>query len=215
MEQTLPEFNGPIARADGKPFHHSPSPKWRKEGEGAELNRCCRSGTRGQEVTWMLELFLNNSSHGPIWAPRFMGDSARANYILYETLHSQANQARILQNQKLAPAPDNLRYASIVGSHTNQAFRAFWCGIAHSDPKLTVLDSAWATSIRDGVPWLVVSHHIAQQFPDYPGLAQAAGNASGQIASVENELQLARKVSTAIADVVKQKPVEPASSGYS
>ena len=123
---------------------------------------------------------------------------------------------------KLAPAPDNLRYASIVGSHTNQAFRAFWCGIPHSDPKLTVdgvlsldklavLDCAWATSIRDGVPWLVISHQIAEEFPDYPGLAQAAGNASGQIASVENELQLARKVNAAIADVVKHKAVQQAS----
>ena len=57
----------------------------------------------------------------------------------------------------------------------------------------------------------MISHQIAQEFPDYPGLAQAAGNATRQIASVENELQLARKVNAAIADVVRQKRVEQAS----
>ena len=36
------------------------------------------------------------------------------------------------------PAPDNLRYASVVSSRANQAFRAFWCGVARSDSKLTV-----------------------------------------------------------------------------
>ena len=108
---------------------------------------------------------------------------------------------------RLAPI-DCIRYASIVGSHTNQACRAFVHNIEHSDDRLTVdgklsmqkleaVDPVWASAIQKGISWLVISHEVTAEFPEYPALAQAAGNAAGQIASAENELQLARKVSQA------------------
>ncbi|CAE7536952.1 unnamed protein product [Symbiodinium necroappetens] len=87
---------------------------------------------------------------------------------------------------RLAPVT-SLRYASVVGSHANQAARCIWHKVAHDDDRLTVdgklslekleaVDRAWARSIRDGHTWLVVSHELAQEFPQYCLLAQAAGN---------------------------------------
>ena len=117
---------------------------------------------------------------------------------------------------KLAPFdPASLRYASIVGSHTNQAFRAIRFNVAHPDGKLTVdgrlsmeklavIDPAWHTAISQGILWTVISHQVTEEFPQYAPLAQAAGNAAGQIASVEHELQLARKVNLAIERVMRQ-----------
>ena len=109
---------------------------------------------------------------------------------------------------KLAPI-EHLRYASIVGSHSNQAARAFLAGVAHKDAKLCVdgrlsleklrsHDPSWAHAIEEGVDWLIVSWDVAECFPKYAGLAQAAGNAAGQIAAVEHELQLAKKLNHAI-----------------
>ena len=117
---------------------------------------------------------------------------------------------------KLAPFdPASLRYASIVGSHTNQAFRAIRFNAAHPDgkhtvdgrlsmEKLAVIDPAWHTAISQGILWTVISHQVTEEFPQYAPLAQAAGNAAGQIASVEHELQLARKVNLAIERVMRQ-----------
>ena len=113
---------------------------------------------------------------------------------------------------KLAPVnPAILKFASIVGSHANQAGRCFWYGMPHPDEKVTIngalsleklakIDPAWTSSIREGLDWMVVSAQIVDAFPEYVGLAQSAGNAAGQIASAEGELQLARKVNQAIAD---------------
>ncbi|CAE6937675.1 unnamed protein product [Symbiodinium sp. CCMP2592] len=113
---------------------------------------------------------------------------------------------------KLAPVnPALLKYASIVGSHANQAARAFYHGIAHENPKvsidgrlslekLSMLDPAWCSSIRDCIDWMIVSFEVTEAFPEYVGLAQSAGNAAGQIASREGELQLARKVNQAISE---------------
>ncbi|OLQ00277.1 hypothetical protein AK812_SmicGene17089 [Symbiodinium microadriaticum] len=109
---------------------------------------------------------------------------------------------------KLAPVT-SLRYASVVGSHANQAARCIWHKVAHDDDRLTVdgklslekleaVDKAWARSIRDGHTWQVVSHELAREFPQYCLLAQAAGNAAGQIAAVEHEIQLAKRVNSSI-----------------
>ena len=113
-------------------------------------------------------------------------------------------------NGKLAPVnPTMLKYASIVGSHANQAARCFVHGVCHEDPKVTIegrlsmeklamVDPLWHSSIREGLTWMVVSYEIAEVFPEYVALAQSAGNAAGQIASGEGELQLSRKVNQAI-----------------
>ena len=109
---------------------------------------------------------------------------------------------------RLAPVT-SLRYASVVGSHANQAARCIVHKVTHDDERLTVdgrlsleklesVDMAWAKSIREGITWLVVSYEVAREFPQYCLLAQAAGNASGQIAAVEHELQLAKRVNVSI-----------------
>ena len=117
---------------------------------------------------------------------------------------------------KLAPVEAYLvKYASIVGSHSNQASRAFVYGIPHDDEKvciegrlslekLALLDPAWCSSIREGLEWMVVSYQVCEAFPEYVGLAQSAGNAAGQIASGEGELQLARKVNQAIQEFMNR-----------
>ncbi|CAE7242610.1 unnamed protein product [Symbiodinium microadriaticum] len=119
---------------------------------------------------------------------------------------------------KLAPVSGQaLRYASIVGSHTNQAFRAFKAGLEHSDSKVSVdgrlsmaklatVDPEWHKCIEQGVEWLVISHSVTEHFPNYAGLAQAAGNTAGQVAAVEHELQLARKVNLAIQAHLAKNP---------
>ncbi|CAE7321442.1 unnamed protein product, partial [Symbiodinium microadriaticum] len=89
-------------------------------------------------------------------------------------------------NEKLAPVnPTMLKYASIVGSHANQAARCFVHGVCHEDPKVTIEGR-------------LSMEKLAMVFPEYVALAQSAGNAAGQIASGEGELQLARKVNQAI-----------------
>ena len=126
---------------------------------------------------------------------------------------------------RLAPVdPKVLKFASIVGSHSNQAFRAFKAGLRHEDQKVTVdgclsmaklaaVDPAWHACIDKGVEWLVVSYSVAAHFPNYPLLAQAAGNTAGQIASVEHELQLARKVNVAMNAFLRKNP-SAATVGY-
>ncbi|CAE7278603.1 unnamed protein product [Symbiodinium sp. CCMP2456] len=110
---------------------------------------------------------------------------------------------------KLAPLT-GMRYASIVGSHANQAARCLFFRTPHEDTRLTndgklslerleSLDPAWAKSITNGHEWLVVSFQVARSFPQYVLLAQAAGNAAGQIAAVEHEVQLAKRVNASIA----------------
>ena len=116
-----------------------------------------------------------------------------------------------------AVEPGALRYASIVGSHANQACRAFVAGIGHDSAAVTVdkklslsklemTDPAWFKAINEGVLWTIVSAEIQEKFPEYAGLAQAAGNTANQIASSEVDLQLCRKVSLAVEAHMKRKP---------
>ena len=125
--------------------------------------------------------------------------------------HTRAFNKQLVEGAagKLAPVT-GVRYASIVGSHASQAARAFLHKVQHPDPKLTIegrlslerlqtVDPDWANAITHGVTWLIVSHMIPEEFPKYASLAQAAGNAAGQIASKETEIQLAKKLNTAVA----------------
>ena len=117
-------------------------------------------------------------------------------------------------NGRLPPA-GNLRFASIVGSHANQAAKCFWYQVAHCDEKLTVdnrlsleklkaVDAGWHRAIQEGMQWLIISHAVPAEFQQYTSLAQAAGNSAMQIASAEGEMQLARRVNTAIANFLKR-----------
>ena len=79
-----------------------------------------------------------------------------------------ASTRKIAMDCRLAPVT-SLRYASVVGSHANQAARCIWHKIAHDDDRPTVdgkfsleklesVDKAWARSIRGGLAWLVNLH---------------------------------------------------------
>ena len=117
---------------------------------------------------------------------------------------------------KLAPVDHSqLRFASTVGSHANQAARAFVAGLEHKDPavtmggklsldKLAMVDPQWHKCITKGLEWLVISQDVWLQFPDFALLAQTAGNAAGQIAAAEHEIQLAKKVNMAIAGFLRR-----------
>ena len=104
-----------------------------------------------------------------------------------------------------AVQPELIRYASVVGSHANQAFRAFALGAEHPDERVTVagvlnldrlasLDPQWAKAVKEGVMWTIVSHDVQSTFPDFCRLVQAAGNAAGQIAKPEDDPRLSRLV---------------------
>ncbi|CAE7698797.1 unnamed protein product [Symbiodinium sp. CCMP2592] len=131
-----------------------------------------------------------------------------------EALRSFNRKVTEESNGRLAPA-NNLRFASIVGSHANQAARCFWFQVPHSDDKLTVdnrlsleklkvVDASWHRAIMEGMQWLIISHAVPAEFQQYTGLAQAAGNSAMQIASAEGEVQLARKVNVAMAKFLKR-----------
>ncbi|CAE7205345.1 unnamed protein product [Symbiodinium sp. CCMP2592] len=131
-----------------------------------------------------------------------------------EALRSFNRKVTEESNGRLAPA-SNIRFASIVGSHANQAARCFWFQVPHTDDKLTVdnrlsleklktVDAGWHRAIQEGMQWLIISHAVPAAFPQYTSLAQAAGNSAMQIASAEGEMQLARKVNTAIASFLKR-----------
>ena len=119
---------------------------------------------------------------------------------------------------KLAPVlPGSLRYASIVGSHANQAMRAFLAGIEHADAsvcvdgrlscsKLESSDPAWYKAIHGGIMWMIISAEVQAKFPTYASLAQAAGNTGNQVASGEHDLQVCRKVMKAVEVFMNRNP---------
>ena len=99
-----------------------------------------------------------------------------------------------------------LRYASLEGSHANQASRAVLHKALHSDPDATVngrlsmdkISPEWAASIRDGHQWIIVRAEVEDAFPQYPALQQSAGNSVQQVSKNEDDLQIAKKMAKAI-----------------
>ncbi|CAE7788980.1 unnamed protein product [Symbiodinium sp. CCMP2592] len=107
---------------------------------------------------------------------------------------------------KLAPLSlGPLRYSTILGSHTNQAFRLVVAKLAHANAALTSegflniekvreVDAALADAITEGIEWVIVGHEIQDEFVKFATLFQAAGNACGQISKPEDEMQVAKKI---------------------
>ena len=99
-----------------------------------------------------------------------------------------------------------LRYASLAGSHANQACRAVWYSAVHPNPELTVngklsmekIPTAWADSIRQGHEWVIVRSEVENAFPDYPRLQQSAENSIQQTSKPEDDLQIVMKMSRAV-----------------
>ncbi|CAE7836393.1 unnamed protein product [Symbiodinium sp. CCMP2592] len=128
------------------------------------------------------------------------------------------NRALVAESSsKLAPVDmGNIRYASIVGSHSNQTFRAFRAAVMHHDQKVTIdnrlsvekvatFDQAWATAIKNGVEWTIIAYSVTEAFEQFVPLAQSAGNTAAQVAAVEHELQLASKVNRSIDAMLKKQ----------
>ena len=95
---------------------------------------------------------------------------------------------------------DALRYATVSGSHTNQALRLWFYGCDHqtlghlSLEQLQTRDSGYYHAVVDGLDVDIVSSVVPKTFPQFPDLAQNAANAVGQQQRGETELQLCRKV---------------------
>jgi hypothetical protein len=105
----------------------------------------------------------------------------------------------------LGPIRDKLLFLSLQGSHTNQALRSVYYECPHPNPLLTEngllslakiegKDKALAEAVRTGCNWQVVTSAAVRMFPSLPQLLQTAGNASGQIAQGEHEVQMLQRI---------------------
>ena len=101
---------------------------------------------------------------------------------------------------------NHIRFASLEGSHANQACRAVVYKALHDDPDVTVngrlsmdkISPSWATSIRDGHEWIIVRAEVEAAFPSYAALQQSAGNSVQQSSKPEDDFQIAKKMAKAI-----------------
>ena len=156
----------------------------------------------------MLAWAIPNAS-SKAWHPDSPGDQVRS-------FNQQI--CRESQDSKFPLAscnPSRLRFASVAGSHFNQACRALLVGVPHTDASLTVdghlhlerlqaKDAQFHSACVNGIKWRVIPCAVAERFQEIASLAQAAGNASGQIQKAEGELQLARQVLRSM-DLWRQK----------
>ena len=105
----------------------------------------------------------------------------------------------------LAPIEDTLKFASLEGSHTNQALRCFHAACPHpnetlteegrlSISKLRSKDPEFAIAVTQGLTWQIVSASVLDVFPHIAHILQASGNAAGQVAQGEPEIQVMRRV---------------------
>jgi hypothetical protein len=105
----------------------------------------------------------------------------------------------------LAPVDVALKFASLQGSHTNQVLRCIHYGVKHFDEamteagclsvsKISLRDRLFAEAVKEGLVWTIISTEAVRLFPTLPALIQASGNAAGQVAQGEHEIQTMRKV---------------------
>lgn len=105
----------------------------------------------------------------------------------------------------LGPIKDSLMFMSLQGSHTNQALRSVYYACSHPNPLLTengvlslskieAKDKGLAEAVKNGCSWQVVSSAAVRLFPALPQLLQTAGNAAGQIAQGEHEVQMLQRI---------------------
>ena len=97
---------------------------------------------------------------------------------------------------QLAPADgfkEKMRFASIQGSHTNQAFRSILFGCNQRDAR--AMPQEMQAALDKGLQWTVITRACVSEFPKLVGLLQACGNALQQVAKSEDELQMALKIS--------------------
>lgn len=109
----------------------------------------------------------------------------------------------------LGGASDMIRYASLAGSHANYAMRCFASHVEHKDDELTLdgrlslerlasKDGAFYKAIVDGETWMVLEATCSTTWPTLAETVQAAYNAAGQLARRETDLQVMKRLHTAI-----------------
>lgn len=109
----------------------------------------------------------------------------------------------------LGGASDMIRYASLAGSHANYAMRCFASHVEHKDDELTLdgrlslerlasKDGAFYKAIVDGETWMVLEATCSTTWPTLAETVQAAYNAAGQLARHETDLQVMKRLHTAI-----------------
>ena len=112
---------------------------------------------------------------------------------------------------------DNIRFASVAGSHLNAGLNCWLQSLEHSGSgtlqgRLSVallkeLDRQYYEATQDGLTWLVIGITVVKTFPDIPALLQSAGNVASHLAREESELQLLRKIHSQLVKCQQTKTV--------
>jgi hypothetical protein len=121
----------------------------------------------------------------------------------------QSFNVNLMKNSGSALPPyssaDVIKYTSLGASHTNQALRCVIGQVSHSDDRLTIngklnlekvamQDAALASACKSGIRWLVLPSTIITKHPGLAAMIQCGLNASGQIARLEGEVQVLRRL---------------------
>ena len=136
-----------------------------------------------------------------------VSDSERPTVFQWNQELAQQSGGQIPQFQ----SQEQVKYATIGGSHTNMVLRCFLSRTASSSvhrsvtdgtrlstDKLREVDRDFWEACTDGATWRVISSLIPETFPSFCGLAQSAANAAGHVAREESELHLCRKIHTEV-----------------
>ena len=95
------------------------------------------------------------------------------------------------------PAAEEIRYATICGSHANMAARAiFHGGLGLADLSLHEIPGEWRKAVADGCDWKVIKAVVWKEF--WQDLMCQSGNTNQSMSKQEDELQLINKVKQAI-----------------
>lgn len=119
---------------------------------------------------------------------------------------------KLFSNSRGMLAPmmiDQLRYASVSGSHVNACLNCIAFSVKHDFERITTdglislakvgeFDPALAAATMEGLPWLIISSAVDETFPDFASIVQSSCNVSNHLARTESEVQLLRKIWLAV-----------------
>ena len=99
-----------------------------------------------------------------------------------------------MESNGTLPSSEEIRFATICGSHANMAARAIMHGsMVHEIP------NDWRRAIQDGAEWKVIKAVVWQQFPELVDMVCQSGNTNQSISKQEDEMQLVNKIRQACA----------------
>ena len=94
-----------------------------------------------------------------------------------------------MESNGTLPSSEEIRFATICGSHANMAARAIMHGsMVHEIP------NDWRRAIQDGAEWKVIKAVVWQQFPELVDMVCQSGNTNQSISKQEDEMQLVNKI---------------------